>query len=108
MSKLRIRKALIMKLQKDNQEEYELRHNLLWPEMKELLKKHKIHNYSIHLDKETDLLFAYMEIEDEMLHEKLSEDPVCKKWWDYMSTIMYVNHDNSPVVKNLKEVFYLE
>ena len=49
------------------EEEYEKRHNLLWPEMKEMIHAHGGHNYSIYLDRETHVLYGYIEIEDEAL-----------------------------------------
>lgn len=46
-------------------EEYEKRHNALWPEMKEMIHEYGGHNYSIYLDKETNVLYGYLEVEDE-------------------------------------------
>ena len=60
-----IRKAFKMFLYPGMEEEYEKRHNLLWPEMKEMIHAHGGHNYSIYLDRETHLLYGYIEIEDE-------------------------------------------
>ena len=34
--------------------------------------------------------------------------PVCKKWWAYMKDLMPSNPDNSPVSRELKEVFHIE
>ena len=41
--------------------EYRRRHDAIWPELKALLKRAGVSNYSIHLDAETDILFAYLE-----------------------------------------------
>lgn len=35
-------------------------------------------------------------------------EAVVRKWWDYMSDIMEVNADNSPVSVPLRQVFFLE
>lgn len=40
------------------EKEYEKRHNELLPEMRELLKKKGVSNYSIFWDKKTNILFA--------------------------------------------------
>ena len=51
-----VRKAFKMFLYPGMEEEYERRHNLLWPEMKEMIHQHGGHNYSIYLDRETHVL----------------------------------------------------
>ena len=57
---------------------------------------------------DTDTLFGYLEVEDEELWAKSANDPVCRKWWDYMADVMDTNDDNSPVSIDLKEVFHLD
>ena len=103
-----IRKASIMKVYSEHYEEYEKRHDELWPEMRTMLKEHGVHNYSIFLDKQTGMLFAYALIESEDKWEAISQTEICQKWWNYMKDIMKVNSDNSPESISLKEVFHLE
>ena len=76
--------------------------------MKEMLKGYGASDYSIFLDRETNILFGYMLIEDTEKWDKSSETAICRKWWDYMADIMETNPDNSPVAVNLKEVFHLD
>ena len=102
-----IRKAFLMKLKPDCQVEYERRHNPIWPELQSVLKQHGAHNYSIFLDKNTDSLFAYVEIQSEELWAQVATTDECRRWWSYMKDIMDTNPDHSPVAKPLKEVFYL-
>ncbi|WP_059102906.1 L-rhamnose mutarotase [Shouchella shacheensis] len=102
-----IRKASVMKVYKEAYEEYKIRHDELWPEMKEALKRHGVHNYSIFLHEETGQLFAYLEVEDEDTWAKMSETDVCQRWWAYMEPLMETNLDKSPVSKELMNVFYL-
>lgn len=64
-------------------------------------------NYSIFLDEKTDRLFAYVEVEDKAIYDKIAETEICQKWWEYMAPIMKSNPNNSPVAVDLKEVFYL-
>ena len=106
--KNRNRLASIMQVYKDQFEEYEKRHNELWPEMEETLKAHGVHHYSIFLEEESGQLFAYLEVDDVETWDKVSKTEICKKWWDYMEPLMETNPDNSPVSKQLKSVFYLE
>ncbi|MCR5421376.1 MAG: L-rhamnose mutarotase [Lachnospiraceae bacterium] len=103
-----IYKGFKMKLYPGQEEEYERRHNLLWDEMKDSIEYHGGHNYTIFLDKETNTLFGYIEIEDEELWNQQADDEINRKWWDYMADIMETNPDNSPVCVDFKPVFHLD
>jgi L-rhamnose mutarotase len=103
-----IRKASVMTVYPDKYEEYEKRHDELWPEMKAALKEHGAHNYSIFLEKSTGKLFAYLEVEDEKKYAEIAKTEICQKWWDYMEPLMETNEDNSPVSVDLEEVFHLD
>ena len=50
-----IHKSFKMHLYEGMAEEYERRHNLLWPEMKDMIHEYGGHNYSIFLDSETNV-----------------------------------------------------
>ena len=99
--------AFKMKLYKGYEEEYKKRHDELWPELKELLKTNGISEYSIFLDKETNILFGVMNAENQSSLDKLPSEPIMQKWWTYMKDIMESKPDNSPVSVSLEEVFYL-
>ena len=53
--------AFKMYLKPNMVEEYQKRHNRIWPELAELLKESGIGAYHIFHDTETDCLFAYQE-----------------------------------------------
>ena len=99
--------AFTMKLKPGFEEEYKKRHDELWPDMAALLKESGIHQYSIFLDEETNVLFGYFIKDTDIPNLESNEHPVVQKWWKYMSDIMEVNEDSSPIQKSLKEVFYL-
>jgi L-rhamnose mutarotase len=101
-------KGFKMKLYPGMEDEYERRHNQLWPEMKELIHQHGGKNYSIFLDRETLTLFGYIEIEDEAKWTKLANTDINRKWWDFMQDIMETNSDHSPVTTGLATVFHLD
>jgi len=103
-----MRKSFKMKLYEGQEKEYKKRHNELWPEMKEMIHEYGGKNYSIFLDKETNILYGYIEIENAELWDESANTEICKKWWAYMADIMETNHDNSPVSINLEEVFHLD
>lgn len=96
-----------MKLFPGFEKEYKKRHDNLWPELKELLKKSGIREYSIYLDETSLTLFGVMQVDDAALVHDLGQHPVMKKWWAHMRDIMETNPDNSPVSVPLKEVFFL-
>lgn len=103
-----IRKAFVMTVYPDKHEEYEKRHNEIWPEMVEALHRHGAKNYSIFLDKKTSKLFGYVEIKNEELWSKMATTEINQKWWEFMEPVMETNADNSPVTTDLKEVFHME
>ena len=101
-------KGFKMHLYKGMEAEYEKRHNELWPEMKAMIHEFGGKNYSIFLDKETGILYGYIEIESEEKWALSANTDICKKWWAYMADIMDTNPDNSPVSKDLSLVFHLD
>ncbi|MBR4529024.1 MAG: L-rhamnose mutarotase [Lachnospiraceae bacterium] len=103
-----IHKGFKMKLYPGMEAEYEKRHKELWPEMRESIRRHGGRNYSIFLDKETLTLFGMIEIESEEEWAKQADEPVNRKWWDFMAELMETNPDNSPVSEDLLPVFHLD
>ncbi len=101
-------KAFKMKLYDGMAEEYEKRHNALWEEMKDMIHEYGGKNYSIFLDKDTNILFGYIEIESEEKWAKSADTEICRKWWHYMADVMETNPDESPVSEDLKPVFHLD
>ena len=101
------RVAFKMKLKPGCKAEYIQRHNNVWPEIVELIKKSGISDYSIFLDEETNLLFAVQKVSGDVSSQGLGSEAIQQKWWDSMSDIMEVNADNSPVSIPLEEVFHL-
>ncbi|MFC6322987.1 L-rhamnose mutarotase [Companilactobacillus baiquanensis] len=100
--------AQIMYLNKDKYQEYQTRHENLWPEMKQALQAHGATNYSIFLNKDNGELFAYLEVPDEKRYNEIAKTDVCKKWWHYMAPLMTTNEDESPKTLDLEELFHLK
>ena len=101
-------KTFKMRINEGQAAEYERRHNLLWPEMIDMIHEYGGKNYTIALDPETRVLFGYIELEDAARWDESANTAICRKWWDYMADIMEVNQDNSPVSKDLQVVFHLD
>lgn len=74
-------------------EEYRRRHDEIWPEMKEVLTKAGIVNYSIW--NVGDELFGYYECEKgaEYAASIQRESPVVEKWDEYMKDILIMEKD---------------
>jgi len=102
------RLAFKMHLNEGQKEEYKKRHNELWPELRQLLKSAGVSEYSIFLDEETNILFAFQKVSGEGSSQDLGSNPIVQKWWAYMADIMKTNDDNSPIMVPLDELFYME
>jgi L-rhamnose mutarotase len=102
-----IRKAFIMGVNAGQEAEYARRHQPIWDDLTAVLKAHGVHNYSIFLDPATRQLFGYVEIEDEARWAAIAQTDVCKRWWAHMRDIMPSNPDNSPIAREIREVFHL-
>jgi len=103
-----LRKAFKMSVHPDRHEEYARRHNPIWQELQDTLVAHGVGRYSIYLDPETSELFAYAEIESEERWQAIARTEVCRRWWRHMREVMPSNPDDSPVARELREVFHLE
>lgn len=103
-----MRVAFKMKLLPGKKEEYQKRHDEIWPELQALLKEAGIQEYSIFLDEDTNTLFAFQKVMGQSGSQDLSGHPIVQKWWAYMADIMETNADNSPVSTPLPEVFYMD
>ncbi len=101
------RYAFKMHLGPGNAAEYKRRHDLIWPELAALLGEAGIHNYSIFLDEETNILFGYLERPQDHGMASLPQHPVMRRWWDYMKDLMRTLSDGEPVSAPLTEMFHL-
>lgn len=102
-----IRKSFVMSVNEGCEKEYEKRHSPIWPELEQTLKEAGVLNYSIYLDPETRLLFAYAEVESEERWAAIAETDVCRRWWASMQPLMPSNEDSSPVSRQMREVFHI-
>ena len=65
-------------------------------------------NDSIFIDKETNTLFGYIEVDDPEKYTQSADTPINRKWWDFMASVMETNADNSPVTVDLPCAFHLD
>jgi L-rhamnose mutarotase len=90
------------------EEEYERRHRPIWRELEDVLLAHGVRSYSIFLDPLTRDLFGYAEIDSEERWQAVASTDVCRRWWSFMKDVMPANPDDSPVSRELREVFHIE
>lgn len=98
-----------MKLSSGNVAEYKKRHDEIWPDLVEELRKAGISDYSIYYDEETQILFAFQKLSDNNTSDQLPKNPVVRKWWDFNNDgIMEYDEKDEPVSKPLIEVFHMD
>jgi len=104
------RTAFIFKIKPELKSEYKKAHDMIWPEMAEIIKKSGIKNYSIFFKKD-GTLFAYLETDDfEKAIARQKKTDVYKRWQDHMEKY-FIKEDSSisgPEIEMLEEVFHLD
>jgi L-rhamnose mutarotase len=100
--------AFKMQLNPGQKEEYRRRHDLIWPELVDLLREAGISDYSIHLNEETGALFGVLWREENHKMDDLRSHPVMQRWWAHMADIMETRPDNEPVVSPLETMFHMQ
>lgn len=99
--------AFRMQLRPGVAAEYRRRHDAIWPDLVAALKNAGISDYSIHLDPETDALFAVLWRTDDHAMDDLPSLPVMRRWWAHMADLMVTHPDGAPVVVELEPMFHL-
>jgi L-rhamnose mutarotase len=100
-----IRQAWVMRLKPGNETLYRERHDAIWPEMLENIRREGIRNFSIYRHGLT--LFAYLE-RDAPPDPDAPIAPVVWRWWEMMAPIMETNPDFSPVQEPVEEMFHVD
>lgn len=100
--------AFVMQLKPGCEQEYEERHDEIWPELVKELRDAGVSDYSIFLHPETLQLFGVLKRTDNHRMNELPQTEVMQKWWRHMAGIMETEADNSPVSVPLNKVFHLE
>ena len=100
--------AFLMRIQPGTEKEYRRRHQQVWPELLEDLKRAGCQNYSIYL-RGTEL-FAYMEVEDLQCYlEIMATSLASERWEAHMSDILIRETEAATGFPPLlEEVFHLD
>ena len=99
--------AFRMRVHAGQEEEYQRRHDAIWPELVTLLRESGVVEYRIFLDPESRALFAVLTRRTDHTLDVLPRHPLMQRWWAMMADIMDTNADLSPQQVSLPEVFHL-
>jgi L-rhamnose mutarotase len=102
------RNAFAMRIKPGCEAEYKQRHDEIWPELKDELRKAGVSDYSIYLDRNSGVLFAFQYLADDAASDDLPQKEIVKKWWHMMKDFMETNPDESPVSCQLTEMFHMD
>ena len=100
--------AFRMRLLPGMEAEYKRRHDDIWPELVDLLHSAGVRDYSIHLDRDTNLLFGVLRRPVGHGMADLPKHPVMRRWWAHMADIMETHPDNEPVAVPLVPLFQMD
>lgn len=99
--------AFKMQLHPGMEAEYRRRHDEIWPELVALLHEAGVKDYSIHLDRDTNILFGVLWRRAEHTMTDLPAHPVMQRWWAHMADIMQCHPGNEPVATPLVNLFHM-
>lgn len=105
------RVGFLLKVKAQRVEEYKKRHEEVWPEMKEALRRNGWHNYTLFM-REDGLLFGYFETEESFTTalEGMDNEDVNARWQASMSPYFEAPPGSRPDqnMVELEEVFHLD
>lgn len=99
--------AFKMQLHPGAEAEYRKRHDQIWPELVDLLKQAGVSDYSIHLDRDTNILFGVLWRSEPHGMDDLPNHPVMQRWWAHMADLMATHPGNEPVATPLVCLFHM-
>lgn len=105
------RVGFVFKVHPDKIAEYKVRHEHVWPEMLEALRRHGWHNYSLFM-RDNGEIFGYFETPEsfEAALAGMDDEEINAKWQEYMAPFFEGQEDLRPDEKmvQLEEVFHLD
>jgi L-rhamnose mutarotase len=103
------RVAFKMRLKPGAETIYKEKHDAIWPELADLIRRSGVRNYSIF--REGLDLFAYFETEADAVAGGTSGGevaPIQREWWLMMEPYMEYNDDHTPKIWPMDEMFHQE
>lgn len=105
-----IRKAFYMEVQDGKLADYTKAHNPIPDEIRDVLKKHGVKNYSIFHHPGDKVMFGYLEVESEEEFAKIASYECCHKWWKRMCEYLVTATPDAVKAKEepMEMVFHLD
>jgi len=100
--------AFRMNLFPGKAEEYEKRHDEIFPELADALRNAGVSDYSIWHDPESNHLIGILTRSDDHTLDALPDTEIMKRWWAHMADVMETDSDDVPTQVPLKRVFLLQ
>ncbi len=105
------RVGFVLKVKPELISEYRARHQAVWPEMQEALRRTGWHNYSLFM-REDGTLFGYVEVPENFAAslDGMAREEVNERWQSYMDGFFEVppgKHADQAMAR-LEEVFHLD
>ena len=104
------RVGFLLKVKDDMLDEYKERHETVWPEMLDALRRTGWHNYSLFM-REDGLLFGYFEAKESFQAslDGMAKEEINAKWQGYMAPFFEGTGDHADrMMVELEEVFHLD
>lgn len=104
------RVGFILKVKEELIDEYKHRHEDVWPEMQEALRRHGWHNYSLFM-RDDGMLFGYFETPDsfQAALDGMEGENVNERWQQEMAPFFEgTGLHADQMMEELVEVFHLE
>jgi L-rhamnose mutarotase len=104
------RVGFLLKVKEDMLEEYKKRHEAVWPEMLDALRRTGWHNYSLFV-REDGLLFGYFEAAEgfQASLDGMAKEEINARWQDSMAPFFEGTGDHADkMMVELEEVFHLD
>lgn len=105
------RVGFLLKVRQDKIQEYKERHQAVWPEMLDALRRTGWHNYTLFM-RDDGLMFGYFETPDsfQAALDGMSREEINARWQDLMSPYfenLGGQHPDESMVE-IEEVFHLD
>jgi L-rhamnose mutarotase len=105
-----MRTCFLLKVRPEKLNEYKARHEKVWPEMLDALRRAGWHNYSLFLQP-GGLVVGYVEADDfDRCHEAMRHDPVNARWQAEMAPFFEAPEGATAddFMLPLEEIFHLD
>jgi L-rhamnose mutarotase len=104
------RVGFVLKVKSDLVEEYKRRHENVWPEMQDALRRNGWHNYSLFM-RDDGMLFGYVETPDglQTAIDGMEDEQVNERWQEEMAPFFEgTGLHADEMMEELVEVFHLD